>query len=194
MHSWLFIRGLLSISERRPTTEGPLPVFPSSQPRYPNATHTMTQLLSHLHALRVLLETFHPAAPSVILVALIWLSQWAVRRFVPDVWERIANWPFNGARPAATALRKVWQALPSIATGALLTSLSGSGSITEAVFGAVLGALAPAWHEVLKALPFVPYRGGKSPAVDPWQSDANTPTEPAIRRSRSEPPPSGGNL
>jgi hypothetical protein len=154
----------------------------------------MMQLTSHINALRVYLETFHPALPAGLLVAAIWLANYLVRRFIPHVWETIANLPFpNGAhKPVLELARKVWQALPSIATGALLTSLTGNGGITEAVFGAVLGALAPVWHELLKALPVVPYRGGKPPATDPWKVDANTPTEPAIRRRRSDPPPSGG--
>lgn len=156
----------------------------------------MTQLPSYIVALRVYLETFHPALPAGILVAGIWLSNYLVRRFIPGIWERIANLPFpNGAhKPAVDLARKAWQALPSVATGAFLTAFTGSGSVTEAVFGAVLGLLAPVWHEALKALP-VPYRGGKAPAadpkpVDPWRDDL-TPAETLTARRKSDPPRSG---
>ncbi len=157
----------------------------------------MIQLVQSMHALRATLEAFHPAAPGAILVALVWLSQYLVRRFLPNAWEKMADLPFNGARPAASTLRKVWQALPSIATGAFLTALTGDGSVTDAVLGAVLGALAPVWHEVLKALP-VPYVGGKPPAADPVagtlkrayrQEEDLTPAESPIAKSKSDPPP-----
>ena len=164
----------------------------------------MTQLLSHLQTLRATLEAFHPAVPAAILVALIWLSQYLVRRFAPNVWEWAANLPFPGGahKPVLELARKVWQALPSIATGAFLTAFTGSGSITEAVFGAVLGALAPVWHEALKALPAVPYRGGRPPATNPPthaaiaynRQDDKTPAESPAARRRSDPPPSGSGL
>ena len=144
----------------------------------------MQQLVQSIHSFRETLEAFHPAAPGAILVALVWLSQYLVRRFAPNAWETMADLPFNGARPAATMLRKVWQALPSIATGAFLTALTGDGSITDAVLGAVLGALAPVWHEVLKALP-VPYVGGKPPAADPPR-DLPIPPGPDLRASADE--------
>lgn len=158
----------------------------------------LEQLRASIHALRLYLESWHPAAPAILLIGAIWLAQYLVRRFVPNIWERIANWP------AASLFRKVWQALPSIAMGALLTSISGDGSITDAVFGAVAGALAPVLHEMLKAAP-IPYRGGKPPAADPValpepepaetlrrsysREDELTPTEPAIARRKSDPPP-----
>ncbi len=144
----------------------------------------MQQLVQFMHALRATLEAFHPAAPGAILVALVWLSQYLVRRFIPNAWEAMADLPFNGARPAATMMRKVWQALPSIATGAFLTALTGDGSITDAVLGAVLGALAPVWHELLKALP-VPYVGGKPPAAEA-RHDLPIPPGPDLRASADE--------
>src|SRR5690606_5392090 len=101
---------------------------------------------------RTFLESIHPALPAALLVAVIWLSQWLVRRFVPNIWERIADAPFPSGidvKPVVLLARKVWQALPSIALGAFLASLSGDGGATELVFGAVLGAVAPVWHEVL---------------------------------------------
>lgn len=140
------------------------------------------QLMASVHALRLYLESIHPALPAAILVAVIWLAQYLVRRFAPLAWETMANLPFNGARPAATLLRKVWQALPSIATGAFLTSLTGDGSITDAVFGAVAGALAPVLHELLKAAP-VPYVGGSPPAAS---YDLPIPPGPDLRASADE--------
>lgn len=151
---------------------------------------------------------FHPAAPAILLVGAIWLVNYLVRRFVPNLWERIANIPFpNGAhRPAVELARKAWQALPSVATGALLAAIS-TGDATNAVVGAILGLIAPVWHEALKALP-VPYRGGKAPAAepkppasmnvvintrayDPWRNDI-TPAETFNARRKSDPPPRDG--
>jgi hypothetical protein len=105
--------------------------------------------------------------PAAILVACIWLTNYLVRRFLPTIWETIANIPFGGGihRPAVELARKAWQALPSVATGALLAAIS-TGNATDAVVGAILGLIAPVWHEALKALP-VPYRGGKPPATTP---------------------------
>lgn len=144
---------------------------------------------------RTFLESIHPLLPAALLVAVIWLSQWLVRRFAPNMWERIADLPFPAGidvRPVVTLARKVWQALPSIALGAFLAALSGDGGATELVFGAVLGALAPVWHELLKAVPFVPYQGGKPPVTIPpalkQNFDELTPAEPSIQRRHQTDP------
>lgn len=147
------------------------------------------QLASLILELRTYLESFHPALPAGILVAGIWLQNYLVRRFVPNLWESIANLPFrNGAhRPAVELARKAWQALPSVATGAFLAAMS-SGETTDAVVGAVLGLLAPVWHEALKALP-IPYQGGKPPAaatgLDSWRDEV-TPAESRVARQKSD--------
>jgi hypothetical protein len=66
----------------------------------------MTQLAEYLVHARVWLETqVGVAAPAGALVALVFLSQYLVRRFIPGVWESMANLPFpGGAHKPAVAL------------------------------------------------------------------------------------------
>lgn len=116
---------------------------------------------------RAWLAAIHPALPALVLIFAIWLPQWAIRRWLPQVWEAPVNVVFGGSdlSPALKGLRKAWQAIPSVAAAALLTSLSSGGDTWQAVTGAAIGLAAPAWHELLKALPAVPYRGGMPPAA-----------------------------
>lgn len=126
----------------------------------------MQQLSEQLQQLRVFLEGVHPAVPAILMLVGIFGSQWAVRKFIPGVWEWCANLPFpGGAHKAPLALfRKAWQALPSAAIGAFLTALAYPGAnITDMVLGAICALLAPVFHEVVKALP-VPYTGA-TPSV-----------------------------
>lgn len=142
----------------------------------------MQQFIEPIHAARAFLETeIHPNAPAFLLVVLTWAAQYLVRRFFPGAWETMANLPFpNGAhKPTLVLLRKAWQAAPSLATGALLSSLSG-GDATEAVLAALLNAFAPVWHEALKAIPQVPYVGGRPPAALPKLEDKSGATLPPI--------------
>lgn len=128
----------------------------------------MQVLTAHVQNLRVLLENVHPSLPALTLVALVFLSQYLVRRFIPGVWEWMANLPFPGGvhKPAVVLLRKAWQALPSAVSGAFLGSLAYGGDSTAEVLGAILALLAPVGHEIAKALP-IRYRGGKPPATTP---------------------------
>ncbi len=161
------------------------------------------QLVSYIVALREYLETFHVTIPAFVLLALVFGSQYLVRRYIPGVWEWMANWPFPGGahKPAVILLRKAWQALPSAATGALLGAIAYGGDATAAVLGAIVALFAPVGHEAGKALP-IPYRGGKAPAADakpalparaydPWRNDL-TPAETMIARRKSDPPPKDG--
>jgi hypothetical protein len=128
----------------------------------------MTQLAEYLVHARVWLETqVGVAAPAGALVALVFLSQYLVRRFIPGVWESMANLPFPGGahKPAVALLRKAWQALPSAVTGAFLGALAYGDDATAAVIGAIVGLIAPVGHEAAKAMP-IPYQGGKPPAAE----------------------------
>lgn len=95
-------------------------------------------------------------------------SQYLVRRFIPGVWEWMANLPFPGGshKPAVDLTRKAWQALPSAATGAFLGAMSYKEDATAAILGAIVGLFAPVIHEAVKVSP-LPYKGGKPPAADP---------------------------
>lgn len=123
----------------------------------------------------------NPVLPAVVLMLVIWLPQWLIRRYLPNVWEIPATLPFDKfgvPREKLVLLRKAWQAVPSIALAALVQALWTKGDPLAAVLGAAQGALAPVWHEIWKAVPFVPYRGGMPPAADPLpaKSDEKTPT------------------
>ena len=125
--------------------------------------------MEFLEQLRVTLAGVHPMLPAVALILGVWFPQWMLRRYFPTVWEATATFPakvFNlEITETVRAFLKVWQALPSIMIGAAMGALSGpEGDITEAVRGALAGALAPIWHELLKVIPG-PYQGGMHPAT-----------------------------
>lgn len=113
--------------------------------------------------IKAAIDAVHPALFPITMVAALWVTQWAVRRWAPQLWERTANWPFRaGLLDFDVAMRKVWQALPSVLGGAVLMWLASGGSLMELAAGAAFGALAPAWHELLKWLPG-PYGSKRSP-------------------------------
>jgi hypothetical protein len=124
-------------------------------------------------------KQFGLAAPAGVLVVLVFLSQYLVRRFAPNVWERMADLPFPGGahKPAVALARKAWQALPSAVTGAFLGALAYKEDATAAVIGAVVALIAPVGHELIKASP-LPYRGGKPPAADPAEPSATEGEKP----------------
>jgi hypothetical protein len=107
-----------------------------------------------LEQARAWLAAINPALPAVVLVFIIWAPQAAIRRWLPRLWEVPASWG-----PKAKELRRIWQALPSLAGGALVTALASKMDPWAAVTGALLGAVAPFWHHTLKAIPFIPYQG-----------------------------------
>lgn len=100
------------------------------------------------------LAEFHPALPWALLTLAIWAVVALVRRWLPDAWEWAADLPFVSLAqlgPVVLAARKAWQALPSVAAGALLAALS-SDDPSAAYYGALAGLGAPVWHECLRAL------------------------------------------
>lgn len=126
----------------------------------------METLMRLLEGLKALLDGFNPALWPCVVVATLWVVQWAVRRWMPGVWEKAANLPFRDELTAFDKrMRKAWQAIPSAVGGAVLFGLAGGGDIVDAAIGAVFALLAPILHETLKRLP-IPYRGGTSPAAE----------------------------
>lgn len=109
-----------------------------------------------LQVAREYLAHVHPWLPAIVLIFVLWAPQAAIRRWLPDVWEVPANWPWRKTFPEleapALALRKAWQALPSVAVGAFLTAASAGFDTTDAVLGAVVALGAPALHELWKAI------------------------------------------
>jgi hypothetical protein len=122
--------------------------------------------MTQLSTTKSWLDTQHPALFPLAMIAAIWLAQYAVRRWLPGVWEWAANILFRDSVVGFDkALRKIWQSIPSVLSGAVVLWMASGGSLTDALLGALLGAVAPSFHELLKAAP-IPYRGGKPPAAD----------------------------
>lgn len=107
-----------------------------------------------LEQARAWLVAINPALPAVALVLVLWAPQAAMRRWLPGLWTR-----FAALGPQAQLARQLFQGLPSVVGGALLGALSAGGDPWEAATAALVGAVAPFWHHLLKALPFVPYDG-----------------------------------
>lgn len=120
-----------------------------------------------MQALLAYLTALHPLLPWSLLTLAIWLSVYLLRRYVPLLWElpaalslrEIAFAKLPDLKPALSALWTVWQGLPSILLGALVGAWQLGSDPGAAWKGAAAGALAPALHHLLKALPFIPYRG-----------------------------------
>lgn len=94
---------------------------------------------------------------------LCWIIIYSVRRWLPAVWSPLTRWP-SAESPASHAL----QGLPSALLGAGLAWLSSpEGSVESALLGALLGALAPIGHHVLRLLPG-PYQGALRDAA--WRA------------------------
>jgi uncharacterized phage-associated protein len=102
---------------------------------------------------RAFLAAINPALPAVALVLVLWAPQAAIRRWLPSLWAVPASWG-----PKAQELRRVWQALPSLAGGALLGAVSSGGDPWQAAWGSVVAAATPFLHHALKAAP-IPYTG-----------------------------------
>jgi hypothetical protein len=120
-----------------------------------------------MQALLAYLTALHPLAPWGLLTLAIWLSAYVIRKLVPKLWElpaalalrEAAFLRFPDLRPALSFLWSVWQGLPSVLLGALVGAWQLGTDPAAAWKGAIAGALAPALHHLLKALPFIPYRG-----------------------------------
>jgi len=112
------------------------------------------------------LELQHSALPWILIPVLAWLVNWAIRTWVPGLWE----WLTDRIGPRRAGLfRKLVQAAPSVATGAVIVALAKGEPYGDIVQGALVALGAPLWHEVLKwatsKLPGPTYRGGSFPAA-----------------------------
>jgi hypothetical protein len=120
----------------------------------------MTQLLATLAGI-------HPLLPWSLLTLAIWFGVYAIRKWAPLLWTvptlvwardwAIARWPESD--DAILDLWKVVQALPAILTGALVGAWQMGSDPAAAWKGAAAGALAPAIHYLMRALPWLPYIG-----------------------------------
>jgi hypothetical protein len=103
-----------------------------------------------------------PAVPRALLVLAVLVVVYAFRKLFPRAWEAFASVvpvPVIDAAPVLLVLSKFWQALPGTLLGMTTLALSTGGDVSATIKGAVFGALAALAHEVLKAVPWVPYRG-----------------------------------
>lgn len=107
--------------------------------------------------MKYLESTGGPLLPLALLTVAIWLTVYAVRRWLPRVWLRLELCIPTGTK---TPVANLLLALPSVAFGAALAaSLSGEVSPGVAFCGAIAGTMAPVLHHLLKAIPWVPYGG-----------------------------------
>jgi len=106
----------------------------------------------------------HPLAPWLLVPALAFSVNWAIRTWAPHFWQTCTD-----AGPVGATASKVCQALPSVAMGAIIVSLGAGAGVETTVLGAVAALAAPLWHELLKwatsKLPGPTYYGGNWPAA-----------------------------
>lgn len=130
------------------------------------------------------LASIHPLAPWLVLLELIFLPQYLVRKYRPTWWEWAATFGWRVA-PETTVVAlalKVWQGLPSVLAGALFTAYMSNGDPRAAFYGALLGAAAPLRHELMKRIPnnLLPYVGGSYPAASTAPRGPTPPVPPAL--------------
>lgn len=117
-----------------------------------------------------------PAVPRALLVVAVLVVVYAVRKLFPRAWEefaRIVPVPRIDPAPVLLVLSKTWQALPGTLIGALTLALSTGGDPRASVKGAVFGALAALAHEIMKAVPWIPYQGKVGGSVPPPGASGN---------------------
>ena len=115
-------------------------------------------------------QNIDPSVPRALFVVTVLLVVYLVRKLFPRLWEgfaRVVPVSVIDPKPLLLVLSKAWQAIPGTLIGAGLVALGAGGDIRSAVKGAAFGALAALAHEVLKAVPWVPYRGAVGMAKPP---------------------------
>lgn len=119
-------------------------------------------MLEQIRAAVVWLTAIDPALPRALLVGLVFLAVYLLRKLFPRTWEFFAGVvPVSVIDPAPLllVLSKTWQAFPAALIGAAATALATGGDMRAAVKGLVFGALAAVAHEFAKAAPWLPYTG-----------------------------------
>jgi hypothetical protein len=108
----------------------------------------------------------HPAAPWCTIPVIAWLANWAIRTWLPTVWEWCAT---RIGSERTVMLRKAVQTLPSVVMGAIIVAFAQGGQYDLIVGGALVALGAPLWHELLKwasaQVPGPTYLGGAWPAA-----------------------------
>lgn len=132
---------------------------------------------------RAFLDDFWAPVDEFVLIGLVWAIMWGVRKWLPGVWETIADRPF-GPKPEPTTLRKIWQAIPSMVVGAVLSAFTAGVPVSAALGIALADGVmsligAPLIHHLGKWLP-IPYEGGSRPAVGGKRSKWRPPSAVAV--------------
>ena len=111
-----------------------------------------------------ILDGINPTLFYLAVSGVTWLLVWAWRRWLPGLWV------------AATKKSPTLQQLPALVLAGLMSAAPALGRplwdvVQQVVLGAIMGALTSAGiHWSAKEIPWVPYQGGKPPAVDPNQA------------------------
>ncbi len=110
----------------------------------------------YLATVRDALASAHPSLPWIVLALAIFLVQYGVRRWCPSLWL----WAFRWIPEDLPAVfRNAIQSAPSLFMGLALPSLASGGDLRHAFWGTLAGTAAPVAHHLLKAVPFLRYRG-----------------------------------
>lgn len=115
----------------------------------------MTQAVDYL---RAAFAALRPDQRAALLVALVFASVWVLRKIAPVKWESWANLVGATGEDATwfeTTVRQLWQGLPALVLGAAYGALLNGGDFKATLRDALLGALAPITHHLLKR-----YEGG----------------------------------
>lgn len=103
-----------------------------------------------------------PSVPRALFVVAVLVTVLLIRKAFPRAWEafaRVVRVPVIDPAPLLLLASKAWQALPGAVIGGVTLALGTGGDVRAAVKGVVFGALAALAHEVLKAVPWIPYQG-----------------------------------
>ncbi len=109
--------------------------------------------------------------PAVVglISAISFLFVYLVRKRFGSQWEYLASYipalNFN-LTPGYTILSKFAQALPATLFAAGIGAVTSGGALVPTLLAALAGPLAVLGHELLKVIPWIPYRG-ETPVSDP---------------------------
>jgi hypothetical protein len=113
-------------------------------------------MIQSLASAREALAAYHPALPWLCITAATWAGAWAVRAYRPALWLRLFGWvPADAPALFQDAATAIVLGVP----GAILAAGASGLNPVHAVIGLAAGALATPVHRVVKACPWVPYRG-----------------------------------
>lgn len=123
----------------------------------------------------------HLGMPAVIgiISTVVFLIVYLIRKVFGKQWDKAASYipalNFN-LTPGYSLLSKFAQSVPAILLAAGIGALTSGVSLGPTLISALAGPLAVLGHEMLKAFPFVPYKGATPESKD----DLNIPGPPNL--------------